>query len=377
MSDSQPEGPSWGGAFTLLPKPMSPFRSLSAHYRWESTRRHPYYLQAWALARRYFLQEPSSSLRELAFREFAVSALGCIGVGRLPADPALEFDQLGSDAAVESWLAGTIHPISCRGLVGMLIAALPKETLAQIGLNLLRGFTGDGELDEMKQAAFLQLAQQNDPSLDGYVDAPILSISPSASLRALRRDLPRALQPWREGTAGEERRDRADNYPAYLQVWDLREGWRNGRYDNAAEMRLRDVAERLHLSRGTVHHRYRRAFELITGHSYSPPVWLRIFGPEKLSGFAEAVGRAAARRPHRSRTPREIPESVVTPARASSGLVHANSMTTGNEAILDFKMDIRDLVNQGLTNEEISLRMELGPQGTAIVQAFRDRFFEE
>jgi len=259
----------------------------------------------------------------------------------------------------------------------MLIAALPKETLAQIGLNLMRSFTGEGELGEKKMGALRQLAQQNDPSLDSYVDLPVLTISPSASLRALHRDLPGALQPWREGTDAGDHRDRTGNYPGYLRVWDLREGWRNGRYDNDTEMRLRDVAEQLHLSRGTVHHRYRSAFELITGHPYSPPVWLRVFGPEKLSGFAEAVGRVASRRPHRSRAPRDVPESVITSAQASSGLVQTNSTISGNETFSDLLMDLRELVDQGLTNEEIGERLELGPRGAALVQAIRDRFFEE
>lgn len=142
-------------------------------------------------------------------------------------------------------------------------------------------------------------------------------------------------------------------------------------------MCLQDVARQLELSRGTVHHRYRSAFELITGHPYSPPVWLRVFGPEKLSGFAEVVGRVAARRPHRSRTPRAVPESVVTPVQASSGFVQTNSTVFSDEAFSDVLMDLRELSNQGLTNEEIGERLDFGPQGAAVVQAFRDRFFEE
>ncbi|WP_437192471.1 hypothetical protein [Planctomicrobium sp. SH527] len=377
MSDDQTEATSWSGPFTPLPRPRGQFQSLPATYRWEVTRRHPYYQQAWELARRFFQQEPCPSPREQFFREYAVQVLGSIGVGRIPADPVLEFNQLGSEAAVESWLAGTIHPVSCRGLLGMLIAALPKETLAQIGLNLMRSFTGAGELDEKKRTALLQLAQQNDPSLDDYVNVPVLTIAPSASLRALHRDLPRALQPWREGTDAGDHRNRTGKYCDYLKVWDLREGWRNGRYDNAAEMRLRDVAEQLKLSPGTVHNHYRSAFELITGHPYSPSLWLRVFGPRKLSGFTEVVGRVAARRPHRSRIPREVPESVITPVQASSGFVQTNSIASGNEAFSDLLMDLRELVDQGLTNEEISERLELGPQGAAIVQAVRDRFFEE
>jgi len=84
MSDGTDDSSVWSGPFAPLQKPLGPFRSLPVTYRWEVTRRHPYYQQAWELARRFFLQEPCPSPREQFFREYAVQVLGGIGVGRVP-----------------------------------------------------------------------------------------------------------------------------------------------------------------------------------------------------------------------------------------------------------------------------------------------------
>jgi integrase len=81
-------------------------RSLPIQYRWEVTRRHPYYQSLWLLARAYYRNEPVESEVEPVFHQIAVAILGTIGVSGEPPDPATEFAEL----------ADLIIALACTGL---------------------------------------------------------------------------------------------------------------------------------------------------------------------------------------------------------------------------------------------------------------------
>src|SRR4051812_45387607 len=79
--------------FALLPRPPGQLRALAIPFRWEVTRRHPYYLTFWTSARRFHFREPLQCAGEELLREAAMAILGSIGVSGPPFDPAIEFDQ--------------------------------------------------------------------------------------------------------------------------------------------------------------------------------------------------------------------------------------------------------------------------------------------
>ena len=83
---------------------------------------------------------------------------------------------------------GVVHPITCRGLAGLLLAALPKETLERLGYILLTAGCDDLEDGIPRLIEAFQLLQQADqPGLDDYVDEPIVSVNPTASARTPAR----------------------------------------------------------------------------------------------------------------------------------------------------------------------------------------------
>ena len=70
--------------------------SLPVEYRWEFTRRHPYYLSYWKAAAKY-RTNPSDDPAHRLFEQIAVQILGGIGIARSeqPIDP-----KLGAEALV-------------------------------------------------------------------------------------------------------------------------------------------------------------------------------------------------------------------------------------------------------------------------------------
>jgi hypothetical protein len=164
--------------FDILPRPPGQLRSLPLRFRWEVTRRHPYYLGFWTSARRFHLREPGAGAAEELIRQAAIAILGAIGVGGMPSDPVLEFDQLMAAPDNVDWLAGTIHPISNRGLIGLLMAALPESSLADLGQFLTRHFSSPDAAGSHRVPALVEWARHPDVNLDQFVDEPILSISP-------------------------------------------------------------------------------------------------------------------------------------------------------------------------------------------------------
>ena len=378
MSGNHPEEPTMEALpFAPLPRPAGQLRSLPPRYRWEVTRRHPIYLSFWTSAARFYENAPFTRPGEAELRQAAVGLLGSIGVSGPPVDPRVEFDAFPDNGAAESLLAGSVHPISNRGMIGLLISVLPKQTLAQLGCLLLTRFASDGEEDDQRREALLQLARRTDPGLDSYVDVPILSISPSASQRVIERDLNIVMARWREAHELRPQRERVDQYPEYLEVWDLREGWRNGSYDNSRELTLQEVAQQLQIPFSTVNNRYRRAFELITGHPYSPAIWLRVFAIVKLLETAgDVIGNVARRRPYRTGTPRPVPDSIISNPQREGSYVESHALAADESDLQALLIDLQEFVAQGLTNTEILDRFQIGTEHEPVIESLRKRLGE-
>ncbi len=95
-TDSTAEDQS-GQSLGMVPRPRFHLRSLPIRYRWEATRRHPYYQNCWRLARAHYQNDPAEHPAEPFLRQAAVAFLAAIDVSGAPPDPAIDFDQLDSE----------------------------------------------------------------------------------------------------------------------------------------------------------------------------------------------------------------------------------------------------------------------------------------
>ncbi len=104
--------------------------------------------------------EPTQHPAEPLFRQAAVVVLGAIGVSGRPLDPATDFEDITCAGLNVAWLSGAVYPISMRGLVGLLIVALPKETLKDVGQKLLEASHDDedGEFSKIDASTELMRA---------------------------------------------------------------------------------------------------------------------------------------------------------------------------------------------------------------------------
>ena len=369
------------GEFVVLPRPQFQLRSLPIRYRWEVTRRHPYYQDWWRYARAHFHKEPVSDPREPLLRESAVSFLEMIGVVGDPPDPANEFEQLGAESLNAAWLSGAVQPITLRGLAGLLIAGLPRDVVGLVGqIFMLASNEGDADdLSSMRQA-LIELRDLDQPALNHYLDEPIVSINPAASSRQVNAAMGILLQQWKEERGLTESRDRSDKFDEYLQVWDLREGWNCGAYDRARERTLADIATELAISIATVNNRYRSAFELIVGHPYTPPLWCRVMGSLKLFElYGQQVGFVSGRRPLKARSRIPVPEAVLRRRdQTAGGLGVASSApaNAGDGDLGDLTADIFGLLKRGFTDDAITEELELSLAAVPAISYLRTRMDE-
>ncbi|MEQ8854386.1 hypothetical protein [Gimesia sp.] len=355
-------------AFAPLPRPQFQLRSLPPGMRWEVTRRHPIYQNFWNDASLTQITDPQElSLRQLV-NEGRLAMLAMIGFSGDPISPETEFTELDSET-LPSWMSGAIQPISFRGLTGLLLAYLPEDVIQQIA-ELFQSDSGAEE--DHRIESLLRLHEIPAPFLDQYPDELILSVSPTASVRNLTDDMSAVLESFRRERNISARRNREDLYSSYLQVWDLREGWESGTYVSGRERRLTDIAAELQESLTTIHNWYKRAFELITGHRYSPEHWFRVFGPLKFIDFEGVLelGEILLRRPRRSPTPRAITDTASS-SEERDGILSQQS-TEDDFEVLDMRMDLRELLAMDLTDEELAERF--GADKINLIREYRRRF---
>lgn len=362
----------------IVPRPPFQLRSLPIRYRWEATRRHPYYQSLWLIVRAYYRQEPLRYVAEEYFRQVAVAMLAAIGVSGEPPDPATKFADLGEADLQPGWLCGAVQPITLRGIAGLLIAALPKETLGDVGLRLVEAGCDDRDNEPPRRTqAMLELSTLDKPGLDSYLDEPIVSVNPAASGRQITEALSELLKDWKSERGLSEKRDRSDKYADYLQVWDLREGWTGRDYDITREKKLKEVAIELGVELSTVNNHYRSAFELIVGHPYSPKMWLRLFGVCKFADLTGegVMGPVTHHRPTVSPTWRPLPEAVL-------GCVSKEGDDVGPTAEVHApdSFDVVKLIDRirGLLEEEpddarLAVRLGLGQEAVPAIAELRER----
>jgi len=352
-------------------------RSLPARYRWEVTRRHPYYQLQWQLARDLFDQAEVEVGIQHLFRHFAVMSLVAIGVSGKPPNPSMEFDQLDSNDIKAGWLSGAVQPLSMRNLATLLVLALPKDTVGHVAAAIMEACQTDkaGDPPHKAQAVF-RLATLNLPGLDSYIDEPLVSINPAASGRDVNDAMGKLLAELKAERSLPEQRSRLDKYTEYLRVWDIREGWADGAYNRSNERTLRSVAEESRESISTINNRYRSAFELIIGHPYSPELWHRTMGIIKLSELTGIdVGPVSRQRPLKSRSLRPVTETTLLSSNVDVTLGPASAVTdsSADQGFWELIRDIRSLIAQGTDDQAIAHELELADETIAAIPFLRAR----
>lgn len=344
---------------------MEVVKQLPVEFRWEFTRRHPYYLQFWQPARE-FHEQPSTDEAIRALQEAALLILVAVNVAKnfSPPDPRSEFAMLGADVIGSAWEGGAVAPAMIRTLAHMLLLVLPKDERAQLGLLLTESAPYETS-DQAQMAAFHQrLASLPGDIWKSFPDAPIVSINLQAPQRAIAEAIENLVRRWKQEQGITETRRRDDKLDEYLTVWDLREGWADGAYDGTREKQFHEIAEQLRVPLPTIQSRYKAAFKMLTGHDYQPELWIRLLGPIKLSRLNDPVGnsRLALYRPWRTRNRRPVSESVLFPGRSDGDdprFLESAGITPSDIGLVELQLDVQDLIKRGQTDDQI--RQTLNP----------------
>lgn len=349
--------------YQLVGRPTEQFASLPVQYRWEASRRHPYYQLCWSEAANaapfeQFLAQMRANQDLLGLvRQFAVAILGKIGFWGPPPSPDTTFNKLSQGILSQPWMRGAVFPLSYRALIAITLDSLSQKTLLEVGQSFLIAANAENENHELspKIVALQSLNGNKAADLDAIPNSPLFAINPYTSERDVVSAMRVILGKLKEMHSIPNRRDRSPKYETYLKVWDLREGWQNGHYDSSKEKKLVDIAKRLKLSMATAHNHYRSAFELVTGHRYSPELWFAIMGAYKLNLLALDGSGLSLKRPRVKRSKSKIPRGKQVAIETAG---HPTTQKSGY-GMEELYADIRGLIDQGASNEQIAVELGL------------------
>jgi hypothetical protein len=366
----QGQGPFYRSSQALLRLPLE--------FRWEVTRRHPYYLHFWQAAR---TPPPPADPQARLLNQGAKMLLRAIGFTGQPIDPALDFKHLEDDQLLNAWRDGAIAPLSIRGFVGVL-SRLPAPARLVIGNFLVETADGSDNVEDRFERS-RRLTELPFPELDQHPQLPMISVNLHAADRMILDGMRSQLRQWRQQFNVRSPRRHDARLTSYLRAWDMREGWTGSAYDTQREMRFQEIGRRLKTPLRTIANRYSSAFQHIVGYPYSPELWARIFGPIKLSrhflGSGE-IPRVASRRPLTTKTRRPIPETVLQPSGHSdnaTGLVEAANLICDDRQGIDLAIDIHGLIVRGLDDQQIMEKLRLQTDlGARLVAYLRGRLTE-
>jgi hypothetical protein len=361
----------------LYTRNIPEIRLLPTVYNWEFTRRHPYYLQYQVLAA-FHASFPKTSAEALEMgdvwrkAERAAAILRSLGRTGPYIDPSVDGRNMANIPHNNPPFSNpSAHPVSPRHLVACLLR-LPRQTRKAVA----RILTGEGWETDSNQAkltpeeemaglaALNRLGFEND---DLTLDRPIpdmLAISAVGSEKGVMDAVRLQLQHLKSKLdLSEQRRLSEDQLDEYLQVWDLREGWADGRYDWSRTMRFQDIVEATLTPLGTVKNRYRAAFRYITGQDYTPELFAALFGPlacqkSKWAGWRRSKQRAGTGSP-----------KLVTNADVLEG---SQESSYDPQEYIELRIDLLDLVKRGATAKQIEAELEIpAEQVPALVEFFR------
>jgi hypothetical protein len=355
--------------YGLVPRDRVDLLDLPLNFRWEFTRRHPYYLLVWRMARGYRRNEFAIGSSEVEAGLAAMYLLGMIGVTGEPPDPTCSFEDLGDlDPA---FMSGSIQPMTIRNMISILIETLPSADLQLVRAALAVAVDPDyaipDDIDQrlQKRKADSYLMRFSSAVFDSYPDAPLYYIHLDASQRRIVEDVEVFIRRWKEQRNIPERRTRIQEFVDYLKVWDLHEGWSEGGYKVEEEKSFGQIAKELRLPKSTVVNAYRAAFKRLVGQEFAPELWIRVMGLVKLPALnsqpaSKLTGRY--RRLISSNAPKPVPESRVEnepPEHGEVGLIESESAHEGDQKFVELALDATELIERGLADSEIAEKLEL------------------
>jgi hypothetical protein len=349
----------------LVHRPREVLNRLPVPMKWEFTRRHPYYQEWWRVAADHLrASSPDPAARSRG--EAAVELLQLIGIADTPYPPGTSFAELGGNDLGRVWVGGAVAPVMLKTLATFLLLGLPPDACIDVGKFLVVcGQLTEASPEEKQYAALRLLGQlaERHPALNGYLDAPIVSINTDAPGRAIDEAIREIVAGFKARRRVPETRRRDDRFDDYLAVWDLREGWVGDHYDCAREQTLAAVSTALGVPIRTAQNQYRRAFFYLVGHKYTPELWDVVVGQHKWSLLTGGVPLPAVftRRPRRSKERRPVPEATLSgPAESSGQAGFVVDRPVGSETELAALLaDIRGLIAQGRSNAEIIAELDL------------------
>ncbi|MES2793341.1 MAG: hypothetical protein V4719_27265 [Planctomycetota bacterium] len=340
------------GEFTFFARGRDEFLQLPIEFRWEFTRRHPYYLRFWSLA-------ASSNPRNVQpeIQEAAQQMLWLINVVGDTCRPELSYSELDSDPPVAAYAGGALTPVTyrtCIGLLGFTLSPQSLEAVAQLLLETANEVTS-GDQDARQNFVFRQ-SQLRISELDQIPNPGVISFRPRAPTRAIIEDLRKHVEDLKQSLQIVETRRREDKLPQYLQVWDLREGWTGNGYDPRRELTYRQISQLIGLAETTVAEHHRSAFRIIFGHDYAPRVWWGTLAPLKWEAIASVSRPTRARHPLTIRTPRDAPAPQLR--RKDSSLLENTGIADPYVESNAIAGDIESQIQEGRNDEEIAATLE-------------------
>jgi hypothetical protein len=302
-----------------------------------------------------------------AMRNTIRASLHAIQVSEAYQDPSLDPAEAGFSDIDAAWLDGAIAPLQVSSILGTLHKILPQESrqicaeffersaaipdedkdssdtektaIAVAGLELIEDLKGTTELAKSLPGLMVSL----------NIHAPQRAVVDA--VKSLHADLRARLDI-------EEHRRRWNKLGEYLNVWDRREGWEAGTYDARRETPLRDISQELGLPVSSVLNHYKKAFEYVFGHSYTPELWSRYMFVPKYGGFlGSAPSIQRTRRDRQSRTRRDVPSSSVG-EQGAGDFVSSAAETTDSISESNWLMDLQSLIGLGRTDAQIAQELE-------------------
>jgi hypothetical protein len=278
----------------FVPRSREHILNFPVAFRWEITRRHPYYLALWQTARKYHQSNSFIQSAENTEGLSATLALGAIGVSGETIPPDTTNEQFLECDPI--FLCGSVQPITIRYLLILLLKGLGSNNQEYFGrlLSAAASHRTDISLSQQDRdvrmlAMLATIAKRQDKELDSVFEMPLFQFHLNASQETIKEDANRQAKLWKERRGLGSPKIHTAKLPRYLDVWDRIEGWTGMAYDTGRERKFRDLVSSNQKSISTLYDQYRAAFLAIVGVEFSSQAWWNTMGRYKLAQFQDQV----------------------------------------------------------------------------------------
>lgn len=374
---------------TFLTPPPGETLRMPQDQLWEHRRRHPYFplLRTPALFWRGFAIEQMGPGGEglgavkPGFGDVAAAAchadmvLRRIGLNGYVPPPETEF--VDASPTKQDERRG-LRRATRHELIAALMMDVGEAEVEWVSHLLKRGIEIRREEPDAGEGRFRQVASEVMTKwMLGEPSELLLSLNPYATNKRVHDDADATLESARAEYQVERRRDRNENAPRDLRVWDLREGWFAGRYTASRERTYAEIAKELDWVKSVADARnaYQRAFRRIVGHDFSLDAWfstvwlLKAEGEEQPGDFGP--GSISSHRRKIVKSPRDVPETTL----GASYRHDQNAVTDGSDRqwLSETLDDVETLLRKGHTDQEIAKELEISELAVAGLRRAKER----